>query len=95
MLNEEQVTHALTAIDVFGTYMEEVRAAEAGLIPSDVDTRRRRPLGTTHTCEQSDTWYVRNGTNSTSSSGMVFQGGLEWPIGVVADRDAVELPHVA
>ena len=78
--HEDQVAHALTAIDAFGIYIEDVRAAEAGLIPSElipVDVALWERL---HTCEQSDTWYA-NGTNSTSSSGMVFQGGLGMAVG--------------
>ena len=73
--HEDHVTHALTAIVEFGTYVEDVRAAEAGLIPSElipVDIALWERL---HTCEQSDTWYA-NGTNASSDSGMVFQGGL-------------------
>jgi hypothetical protein len=78
--HENHVTHALTAIDAFGTYIEDVHAAEAGLIPSElipVDVALWERL---HKCEQSDTWYA-NGTNSTSSSGMVFQGGLGMAVG--------------
>ncbi len=74
-VHEDQVTHALTAIDAFGNYVEEVRAAEEGLIPSELIPVNVALWERLHTCEQSDTWYA-NGTNSTSSSGMVFQGGL-------------------
>jgi len=73
--HEARVAHALTAIAEFGIYIEDVHAAEDGLIPSElipVDVALWERL---HICEQSDTWYA-NGTNPTSSSGMVFQGGL-------------------
>ena len=65
------------------------------MIPVDVALWERL-----HNCEQSDTWYA-NGTNSTSSSGMVFQGGLgmatsAWQMAIrAAAARGVTLPRSA